>query len=51
MSMMLHATTMVSVSTVQPLLNQGFLCTLKCPCTLYMKKRKAETLFYIKSDA
>ena len=32
---------MVSVSTVQPSLNQEFLCTLslKCLCTLEMKKR------------
>ena len=39
--------TVVSVSTVQPLLNQELVLskTLKCLCTLYMKKRKAGTYF------
>ena len=40
------ASTMVSVSTVQPSLNQEFLCTLKCLCTLYIKKRK-EGIYFI----
>ena len=39
----------MSVSTVQPSLNQEFLCklskTLKCLCALYMKKRKVGNYF------